>query len=504
MQVHLAVDLGASSGRVIAGWLVNDRLKLEEVHRFDNEPVQVQGTLQWNVLGLWSEILKGLRLAGERYDAVASVGVDSWGVDYVLLDENEQMAGPVRHYRDGRTEGMVERAIGKLGRDVIFEATGLQFMPINTLYQLFSAAETDDRCLDIADSFLMIGDFFHWLLTGKQSIEATNASTTQMLHPLTRKWNVGMLETLRIPARLFRDVTQPATTLGPLQPSVAEWTGLHEVPVVVPATHDTASAILSVPAEDFAPANPNWCYISSGTWSLMGCEIPRPLVNEVCSELNFTNEGGVAGSTRLLKNIGGLWVFQQIRKSMQRRGRDVDWAAMVEQAMQSDPFGLLIDPDDDSFVAPSDMVDAIDTYAERTSQPIPTSDGTYFRAALEGLALRYRVCLQMLERLLGHRIETIHVVGGGANNELLCQMTADACHRTVIAGPVEATAIGNLLMQMIGSGVFGNRQEDMAGSIKEARTCVRDSFEVKSYLPQFPESWIGPAERFEKYSESTA
>ncbi|MEM6473334.1 MAG: rhamnulokinase family protein [Planctomycetota bacterium] len=502
MSVHLAIDLGASSGRVIAGWLDQNLLKLEEVHRFENEPIRVQDSLQWNVLGLWSEIVKGLRLAATRYETVASVGVDSWGVDYVLLDENEQVAGPVRHYRDTRTVGMLERAIEKVGRQEIFELTGLQFMPINTLYQLFSAAESDDRCLDIADSFLMIGDFFHWLLTGKRSIEATNASTTQLLHPQTRQWNIGLMEKLRIPDRLFQDVTFPATKLGVVQPSVAALTGLHDVSVIVPATHDTASAILSVPAEVFAPAKPDWCYISSGTWSLMGCEIPQPLVNGECSDLNFTNEGGVAGSTRLLKNIGGLWVFQQLRKSMQRRGKDVDWSSMVEQATQADPFALLIDPNDESFVAPQDMLDAIEDYARATEQEVPDEDGVVFRAALEGLALRYRVCLQMLERLVDHRIETIHVVGGGSMNELLCQMTADACNRVVVAGPVEATAIGNVVMQMIGSGTFGDmdKEED---AILAARRCIKSSFDVKTYRPQSPERWDSPARKFVQLDRTT-
>ncbi|MEO1618109.1 MAG: rhamnulokinase family protein [Planctomycetota bacterium] len=496
MPVHLAVDLGASSGRVIAGWLDDGKLTLEEVHRFANDPVRVQDSLQWNLLGLWAEILEGLRLAASRYEGIVSVGVDTWGVDYVLLDENGQVASPFRHYRDSRTDGMVERACQKVGRQTIFDASGLQFMPINTLYQLFSAAEFDERSLDIADSFLMIGDFFHWLLTGKQSIEATNASTTQLLHPRTREWNLELMERLRIPTRLFREVTTPATVLGPVQTSVAEQTGLKDVSVVVPATHDTASAILSVPAEAFAPQTPDWCYISSGTWSLMGCEIAQPMVNDLCAELNFTNEGGVAGSTRLLKNIGGLWVFQQIRKSMERRGKTVDWAQMVREAIASEPFGLIIDPDDESFVAPKDMVDAINAYAVRTAQPTPQNDGVYYRAALEGLALRYRVCLGMLERLVDSKLETIHVVGGGAMNELLCQMTADACQRNVVAGPVEATAIGNIAMQMIGTGGFGEQHGSQAEAILLARQCVRASFDVKTYAPVGSREWDSAAEKF--------
>ncbi|OYP36544.1 rhamnulokinase [Rhodopirellula sp. MGV] len=498
--VHLAVDLGASSGRVIAGWLDDGALTLEEVHRFVNEPVLMQDSLQWNVHALWAEILEGLRKAAIKYDVVRSVGVDTWGVDYVLLDSNDQLVGPVRNYRDSRTHGMLARACERLGgadvgRAKIFEATGLQFMEINTVYQLFAAAELKERSLEIADHFLMMGDFFHWLLSGKRSIEATNASTTQMVDPSTGRWQIELLKELGIPGRLFEPTVQPGTVLGNIQPSVAEATGLDDVPVVVPATHDTGSAVISVPVDDFAPEKPDWCYISSGTWSLMGCELATPRVNNLCSELNFTNEGGVAGSTRLLKNIGGLWIFQQLRKSMQRQGEDVSWEQMVRQASQATAFELLIDPDSQDFVAPHDMLSAIKQYAETTGQPIPETDGGYYRAALEGLALRYRVCLGMLEQLVENRIETIHIVGGGTMNELLCQMTADACDRTVVAGPVEATAIGNLVMQMIGTDVIQGDGE-LSSAIRSARGIVRESFEVKTYRPHQPRNWDEPAERF--------
>ncbi len=486
--VHLAVDLGASSGRVIAGVLEGGRLRLEPVHRFDNEVVRVQDSLQWDLLGLWREIQTGLHEATSRYPLIASVGVDTWGVDFVLLDEQDQVAGPVRCYRDHRNRGMVERAFAIVPRDEIFAATGLQFMDINSLYQLLAARLAGDPTLRIADGFLMIGDFFHWLLTGKRSIEVTNASTTQLLDPRNKQWRTDLMERFGLSPGLFSEPVEPGTSLGPVQPSVAAVTGLSGVPVVVPATHDTASAVLSVPAEDFAPAQPSWCYISSGTWSLMGCELPEPKINARCAELNFTNEGGVGGSTRLLKNIGGLWIFQQIRKSMERRSTAHSWDQMVEMARAATPFELLVNPDDPSLVAPDDMVEALGDYAGRTGQPQPSDPAVLYRAALEGLALRYRVCLGMLESLVEHRIETIHIVGGGSLNAFLCQMTADACDRTVIAGPVEATAIGNLLMQMIGTGKLN--------SVQEARSLVRASFETTRYDPQDAGSWTGPAERF--------
>jgi rhamnulokinase len=346
----------------------------------------------------------------------------------------------------------------------------------------------DETSLRIADGFLMIGDCFHWLLTGKRSIEVTNASTTQLLDPRTKTWSDDLIERFGLPRHIFIDPIEPGATLGPVQPSVASVTGLDGVPVVVPATHDTASAVLAVPVDDFAPEKPTWCYISSGTWSLMGCELAEPRINSLCSELNFTNEGGVDGSTRLLKNIGGLWVFQQIRKSLERRGTPPSWDDMVNAAKSAEPFALLLNPDDPSLIAPDDMMTAIEELAERTGQQPPANEAILFRAALEGLALRYRVCLEMLESLVEIRIDTIHIVGGGSLNHLLCQMTADACNRTVIAGPVEATAIGNVLMQMIGT-----RSLD---SVRAARVLVRDSFDTQQFEPQNPDAWTEPARRF--------
>jgi len=487
-RVHLAVDLGASSGRVIAAWLEAGKLVLEPIHRFENDPVAVQQTLHWDWLGLWREIQLGLRMASDRFPQVASVGVDTWGVSYAMLDGHHQIAGPVRHYRDAIGRGMLERAFRIVPREEIFAATGLQFMELNSLYFLVATTLSKDPSLVIAEDFLMMGDLFHWLLTGQRGVELTNASTTQLLDPYTKDWSTDLIDRFGLPRRVFGRLIEPGTVLGQVQESVVTTTGLKDVPVVVPATHDTASAVLATPAEDFAPERPTWCYISSGTWSLMGCELPAPQINPLCAELNFTNEGGVRGSTRLLKNIGGLWIFQQIRKGLERRGEAVSWEAMVEGAERAEPFGLLVDPDDPAFVAPDDMVDAIHAYASRTGQASSPSHATLYRAALEGLALRYRVCLEMLESLVGNRIDVIHIVGGGSLNALLCQMTADACDRVVIAGPVEATAIGNVLMQMIGTG-------DLE-SIEQARALVRTSFDTVRYEPSDPQAWHEPAKRF--------
>ena len=488
VPVHLAVDLGASSGRVIAASVDGQRITLDEIHRFSNDPVRVQDEMHWNVHGLWQDIQDGLTKAASQHSTIESVGVDTWGVDYALLDSQNQLVGPVRCYRDSRTKGIIERSFEIVPREEIFAATGLQFMEINSLMQLIAAVESKDPSLGIAQSFLMMGDFFHWLLTGEKSIESTMASTSQCLDPRTQTWATEMLTKFGIPTHLFGPVTQPGTTLGPVQSSVASLTGLDGVPVVVPATHDTASAVLSVPADEFAPEKPNWCYISSGTWSLMGCELASPRITDLCSELNFTNEGGAGGSTRLLKNIGGLWIFQQIRKSMQRRGGDPSWDQMVSEAREAKPFSLLLNPDEPDFVAPEDMVDAITSYASRTGQSTPENNGELYRSALEGLALRYRACLGMLESLVETKIDTVHIVGGGSMNQLLCQMTADACNCSVVAGPVEATAIGNVAMQLLGTGKLS--------SVNEVRQLIRNSFDTVVYEPKNPDAWHEPAERF--------
>ena len=486
--IHLAVDLGASSGRVLSGTVDRGKLSLTEVHRFDNGPVNVQQRMYWDLLGLWSHIQQGLAKAGASNAEVKSVGVDTWGVDYVFLDRRGDLIGPGYNYRDARTRGMMEKAFERVPRREIFEETGLQFMELNTAYQLLAARLENSPVLDVAEQFLMVPDFFHWLLTGNAAIEYTNASTTQLYNPREKAWSSRLLEAFELPARAFTDVISPGTNLGPIQSTLPQLSDLAGVPVVVPATHDTGSAVVAVPADNFAPAQPDWCYISSGTWSLMGCEIPEPLINDRCAELNFTNEGGVDGSIRLLKNIGGLWIFQQIRASLLRRGRSIDWNEMVQAARASKPFQLLVDPDCPNFVAPSCMVDAIAEFAGRTGQTMPADDGGLFRGALEGLALRYRTCVSWLESLTSTEIKTIHIVGGGTQNALLCQMTADACRKRVVAGPVEATAIGNIVMQLIGLGQLA--------SIDEARQLIRDSFEPDIYEPVDPNPWDEAAERF--------
>lgn len=494
--VVIAVDLGASSGRVIAAELKSDRIQLTDVHRFENSPVHFGNRLHWNLHGLWQQIEHGLSHACKQYgDRIASIGVDTWGVDYVLLDRNQDLVGPGFCYRDARTHGMMKRAFESITQAEIFEQTGVQFMEINTLYQLYSMRSEQSPLLEIAEHFLMIPDFINWLLTGQMVNEYTNASTTQLLHATNGHWSSKILDALNIPKNIFKTPVQPGTQLGALRHQVQTRTGLKQhVQVIAPATHDTGSAVIAVPADGFASPRPNWCYISSGTWSLMGVELAHPILSDKCRELNFTNEGGANGSVRLLKNIAGLWPFQQCRAAWQRSGKKYEWAELTNMAVRAKPLQCLVDLDHPMFVAPDNMVDSILQFCKQTGQPMPADEGAIARATLESLALRYRVCLDWLEQLLGYRLETIHIVGGGVQNTLLCQMTADACQRPVLAGPVEATALGNIVSQLVSVGKFA--------SIAEGRRWMRSMNEIVKYEPRPNEDWSKASHRLRSYSDA--
>ena len=491
-DIALAIDLGASGGRVIAAELRGDMIQLKDVHRFENAPLSVGNRLLWNLLSLWKEVEIGIgKAVDEHRDRIVSLGVDTWGVDYVLLDRNDDLVGPAFCYRDPRTRGMMDHAFKKISRDEIFQETGIQFMEINTLYQLYSMRVENSPILDIADRFLMIPDFFHWMLTGEKVNEFTNASTTQMMQPGGLGWSSKILEKLGIPEKLFRTPVQPGCSLGSVRTQLRNLTGLSQrAKTIVPATHDTGAAVLAVPAKGFSESKPNWCYISSGTWSLMGVELNQPRLNAKCSQLNFTNEGGANGSVRLLKNIAGLWPLQQCRASWQRRGKPYDWTTLATLASEAKPLAHWIDVQNPAFIAPEDMLDAVLAYFRQTGQSTPNTDGAIVRSILESLAMRYRICLGMLEDLLGYSIETIHIVGGGVRNQLLCQMTADACNRTVVAGPVEATALGNVISQMLALGRFKN--------VGEARAWMLQTSSIDVYEPKSPEAWD---DSFNKISE---
>ncbi len=490
-RTYLAVDLGASGGRVVAGRLDGRRLTLEDVHRFENGGVAVGDHLHWDLLGLWSRVQDGLRAAGARYGReVVSVGVDTWGVDFGLLGRGDELLGNPYTYRDRRTVGKMDHAFSVVSREEIFEATGLQFMEFNTLYQLIAMKLGGSPLLDMAESFLMIPDLFHWLLSGEKANEYSNATTTQFLNPRTGRWATSLFDRFDLPTRILGPLVQPGTNLGVVRASVAESTGLRNVNVILPGTHDTASAVMAVPAASKPGVAPDWCYISSGTWSLMGVEVPTPVVNDVCRSLNFTNEGGVGNTTRLLKNIAGLWLVQECRRTWKQNGKEFDWPQLVALAEQAPPLRSLINPDHPSLVAPTSMPDAIRELCRSAGQPVPDTEGAVIRTALESLALRYRMVTGWLEQLIDSPLRTIHIVGGGTQNRLLCQMTADACNRRVVAGPIEATAIGNVMMQAVASG-------DVS-SIADAREAIRDSFAVEEYLPRNPGPWDDAFARFQK------
>ena len=482
----IAADLGASNGRLLLARWNGARFRLEELHRFDNGPTVVHDRLYWDALALWREIKHGLaRYAATVDSAPAAIGIDTWGVDYALIDRTGRLLGNPVHYRDARCNGVQERLFGVVPAEKVFAETGIQFMQINTLIQLYAMRDQGDPQLDHAATLLMIPDLFNYWMTGRKAVEYTIASTTQMLHAAERRWATGLLAKLGLPTHILPEIVAPGTKLGALLPSVCAETGIQGAPpIIAPGTHDTASAVAAIPGLDERSA-----YISSGTWSLMGVEIAQPIINDNVRRLNFTNEGGVANTIRLLKNIGGLWLLQEARRHWARSGHDYSWEALLAEAEQATPFRSIIDPDASDFLAPAHMVDTIVAYCQRTGQPAPTTVGETVRCALESLALRYRWTLGALEELVGRRLETVRIVGGGCQNRLLCQLTADACQRPVITGPVEATALGNVMVQAMATGHLG--------SLAEARDAVAASIPQAHFTPGPVGGWDDAFGRFQ-------
>jgi rhamnulokinase len=470
---YIAIDLGAESGRVMAGILEDEKLQLHEMHRFANQPVRCNGVFYWDFLRLWHDITEGLRRAVAEYGASwDGVGVDTWGVDFGLLDERRQLLGNPVHYRDGRTHGVMKSTFERCSQPEIFASTGVQFMELNTLYQLIAMQQQSSPQLKMARTLLLMPDLLHYALSGICSAEYTIASTTQMLNANACDWDRDLLERLNLPARILPEIIMPGTVLGSVLPEVAARTGLDpQTPVIAPGGHDTASAVAAVPAE----SGDNWAYLSSGTWSLMGVELDKPLINAAVQKYNFTNEGGVDGKIRFLKNIAGLWLVQECRRSLARDGHEYSYAELTQKAADAEPLESWIDPDDAAFMAPLDMPEAIREYCKRTSQKPPEDESTLIRICLESLALKYRWTLEKLEELTGRKLDILHIVGGGTQNALLCQLTADCLGRKVIAGPVEATASGNILVQAMAN--------NHIRSLAHLRQVVRNSWDVISYEP---------------------
>lgn len=492
-QTYLAVDLGAESGRVMAGRFDGSKISLEQFHRFGNGPVRIGGTMRWNLVSLWTEIQNGLREAGSKLNGSAvSVGVDTWGVDFVLMNKNDELLGQPWNYRDSRTDGMIQKACAKVPRAEIFAETGMQFLQINSLYQLLAMCERDPELVAQARKFLMVPDFFHWCLSGSRVVEFTNATTSQMLNAKTRTWAFDMLRKFEIPTEMFPEVVNPGTNLGTLRKEVGEYTGLGKLNVVTPATHDTGAAVAACPTRRTGKAD--WAYISSGTWSLMGVEVQDAILTPKALERNVTNEGGIDGTYRLLKNIMGLWLVQRCKVAFAARGKDIDYAELTRLATEATAFRSLVDPDKAAFLGPADMTSAIADECRRTNQPIPETEGQFVRCALESLALKYRMVLGWLEELTGTRVEVIHIVGGGTQNQLLNQFTADSCGRPVFAGPIEATALGNVLLQARAAGDIS--------SLSEIREVVRTSETIGEYTPKDTDQWNDAWGRFQELCAS--
>ena len=474
----LAVDIGASSGRVMLGRWDGGRFALEERHRFWTGPVEEGGHLHWDAPRLWQEIQAGIRAYASQHAApLAGIGVDTWAVDYGLLDADGRLLGNPYHYRDRRTEGAPALVDQVVPPAELYALTGIQRLPLNTLYQLAAAARLGDPQLASAETLLLMPDLFHYWLTGRKVAEYTNASTTMFLNARERGWATELLDRLGVPTRMLPPLVEPGTVLGLMLPELRDALGLRsDVPVIAVGTHDTASAVAAVPGLDERSA-----YISSGTWSLVGVELPAPVLSDAARRLNFTNEGGVGGTIRFLKNVGGLWLLQECQRRWQEEGRSYSWPELVALAEAAPPLRSLVDPDAPEFLAVGDMPATIRAYCRRTHQPEPESVGAVARCCLESLALKYRWVVEALEELTGRTIETVRVVGGGSQNGLLCQLTADACRRPVVAGPAEGTALGNILVQAMAAGHL----PDLAAG----RRAVAASVSQASYAPRASADW---------------
>jgi len=467
---YLALDLGAESGRAMLAHIDRRKIEISELHRFKNTPVSLPTGLYWDTLYLFHEICESIRIAARSVDRLDGIGIDTWGVDFGLLDASGELLGNPRHYRDRRTLSAPEEVFAKVPRAEIFRQTGIQFMNINSLYQLYVLQRDSPRLLGLASKLLFMPDLFNYFLTGSYASERTIASTSQFYDPRKRSFTTDLLRKLGIQASFLPELIDAGTELGPVLPYVSERCALkHDTVVYATASHDTASAVAAVPAA----MNENWCYISSGTWSLMGVELAEPIINDASLEANFTNETGINRRIRFLKNIPGLWLLEECRRAWAREGLEISYERLMSEAAAAKPISTLLDLE--AFATPGDHPRRIREYCQKTGQQVPEDPGSICRVILQTLAVRYRQTLDLIEKLIGQHIPVIHIVGGGSRNRLLNQLTADATGRRVLAGPAEATAIGNALTQALGAGDIG--------SFEELRALVRHSFEVEEFTP---------------------
>jgi len=476
----LAFDLGASSGRAVIGELQGEggsaALSVTEIHRFENVPVQMGERLYWDFPRLLQELKIGFRKAFQSGFRPESFGIDTWGVDFGLLDRNGELLGNPYHYRDNQTDGLIEELCGTYGKERLFAESGLQFMPFNTIYQLHAMKKAGSPKLDQAETLLLMPDLLLYFLTGVKICEFTNATTTQLIHPHTQTWNRELMSELGLPPGMFLEPTHAGTIVGRLTDDVCKELDVPSVEAVAVGTHDTASAVAAVPA-----SGTSFAYLSCGTWSLLGTELAQPTLSAEALACNFTNEGGVGRTYRLLKNIMGLWLLQECKREWDAKGKGHSFPELVRMAAEAPAFRSFIDPDDLRFLHPSGMPDKIRGYCRETGQPVPETEGAIVRCILESLALCYRQTLESVERVSGSTFGGLHMVGGGIQNELLCRFTANALGKPVWAGPVEGSAIGNMLVQLMALGAF----RDMA----EARACVRNSFALTTYEPEETDRW---------------
>jgi rhamnulokinase len=488
--VYLAVDFGAGSGRVMACWVSHGIFELEEVHRFPNDGVNLNGTWHWNIIQQFTHILEGLKKAGDIYgDRISSIGIDTWGVDYGLLDASGSLLGIPVQYRDSRHDGQMEKAYSILPKEEIYQHTGNQLLAFNTLFQLLAEKEQNPGRLQSADRILLIPDLFNFWLTGVATNESTNASTMQLVDAATGEWAWDLIDRMGLPRKLFQEITPPGTVLGPLLPEMQAATGLSEVQVVTVGSHDTASAYTGIPLIEDHDTSKTDVYLSSGTWSLLGAVTPEAVITEQSFALSFTNERATNGEIRLLKNHCGMWLMQECKRVWDQE-KEVSWEELIREAEAAEPFVSFINPDDERFAKRCDMPQQILDACKATGQPVPESRGALSRMIYESLALTYRCSFDQLSELVGGNLGTLHVVGGGSRNKLLNQFTANAIGHQVMAGPIEATAMGNVLSQMTADGSLPDLESGQALILK--------SFMVDTFEPENTDEWENVLERFRK------
>jgi len=474
---YIAIDLGAESGRVMLGKVDTERMSLEEVHRFKNDYIEEDGILRWDFHRLFSEVKEGIGKAVQKTgEPIRGIGIDSWGVDFGLVDGEGNLIENPYCYRDSHIVAAMESAFEIIPKREIYERTGIQFLPFNTIYQLLGMLLSDSAAPARAERLIFMADLFAYYLTGQSYGEYTLASTSGLMSMKTGRWSVEIFDKLGLPIEIMPELVTPGTVIGKLRPEIAEEIGCERIPVIAVASHDTACAVAAVPAE-----GEDWAFLSSGTWTLIGLEVPEAIINDKTFEYSFTNEGGVDDKILLLKNIMGLWLVQQCKRTWQEAGEDFSYAELIQMAYKARSFTACLEPDHLDFLSPGNMPERINSYLKAAGYKPVSDKGLMIRIILESLSFKYRRTIERIEEVAGKCIETLHIVGGGIRNELLCQLTANATAKKVVTGPAEATAIGNIIMQAMASGEIE--------SLSQARQIVRNSFELKKYQPQDTSIW---------------